>query len=650
MVKRKPLEAKVRRSRSQSVRSESKTSPDESAWFSNAAIRETIESVIIAFVLAFLFRTFEAEAFVIPTGSMAPTLMGKHKDLACPMCGYWYPVSASDDQRDETPANVRNSICPMCGFRADLGPNNPQKKSYLTYDGDRILVAKFPYELAEPKRWDIIVFKFPGNSTMNYIKRLVGLPGETIRIHDGDLWIHKPGQPQDFFEIGRKPPEKILAMLQPVYDNDLAPTITGKFKWPARWTPGPDAGWSNGKGSSKENPADLSSFEIDQSTKAEAWIRYNHRVPTYGQWDAHAVGAGIDAEKLTRDSWIEALKSTEASPESVPRRLISDFTAYDSGNSQPAPAEAKQSEEISAEREKAIDRNYGLHWVGDLALQFELESKSASGKVIADLVKGGHHFRCAFDLANGDADLTISGDESEAKAYHRNGKTPVVGVGRHAITFANVDDELTLWVDGKVVALTNPNKPQGNPASGPEQHPNGYDSEQLNDHVPTEEDLSPAGIGAEMATVKVSHIKILRDVYYIAVFKNKESPDEGPMQDFISLPDLKNDANWKRDFTKIPNGNMKTCEIRLNAADPAHQSEKDQFFVLGDNSAQSSDGRLWAARYPNHPFNPEYWVDRELLIGKALFIYWPHGWGYVPLPNGGYVNPIPNFGRMHLVR
>ena len=50
----------------------------------SAGIRETIESIAIAFVLAFLFRTFEAEAFVIPTGSMAPTLMGRHKDVICP--------------------------------------------------------------------------------------------------------------------------------------------------------------------------------------------------------------------------------------------------------------------------------------------------------------------------------------------------------------------------------------------------------------------------------------------------------------------------------------------------------------------------------------------------------------------------------------
>ena len=51
---------------------------------SASAIREAIESIVVAFILAFLFRTFEAEAFVIPTGSMAPTLMGRHKTCCVP--------------------------------------------------------------------------------------------------------------------------------------------------------------------------------------------------------------------------------------------------------------------------------------------------------------------------------------------------------------------------------------------------------------------------------------------------------------------------------------------------------------------------------------------------------------------------------------
>ena len=231
MAKRKPTELKSRRSPSEAARVESEAKQADASWFSPAAIRETVESVIIAFVLAFLFRTFEAEAFVIPTGSMAPTLMGKHKDLECPMCHYRYQVSASDHQiaipSNEVPARIYPCHLPDVPLHGRPSPRQSPRQSYPTYDGDRILVAKFPYEFADPKRWDVIVFKYPDDATMNYIKRLVGLPGETISIHDGDLWIHEPDQPEGHFEIARKPPEKILAMLQPVYDNDLAPTITG---------------------------------------------------------------------------------------------------------------------------------------------------------------------------------------------------------------------------------------------------------------------------------------------------------------------------------------------------------------------------------------------------------------------------------------
>src|SRR5512147_697097 len=80
--------------------------------------RETVESIAIAFVLAFLFRTFEAEAFVIPTGSMAPTLMGRHKDLECPKCHYNFQVSASEEvdrdgkEKPNAPL-IDRCVCPM---------------------------------------------------------------------------------------------------------------------------------------------------------------------------------------------------------------------------------------------------------------------------------------------------------------------------------------------------------------------------------------------------------------------------------------------------------------------------------------------------------------------------------------------------------
>ena len=56
---------------------------------------------MVAFTLALLFRAFEAEAFVIPTGSMAPTLMGRHKDLICDSCGIDYRVGCSAEEDDQ---------------------------------------------------------------------------------------------------------------------------------------------------------------------------------------------------------------------------------------------------------------------------------------------------------------------------------------------------------------------------------------------------------------------------------------------------------------------------------------------------------------------------------------------------------------------
>ena len=63
-------------------------------------IRDFVEQIVVAIILAILIRGFDAEAFVIPTGSMAPTLMGRHKEVTCPQCGYVYAVNASEETED----------------------------------------------------------------------------------------------------------------------------------------------------------------------------------------------------------------------------------------------------------------------------------------------------------------------------------------------------------------------------------------------------------------------------------------------------------------------------------------------------------------------------------------------------------------------
>src|SRR5262245_38634098 len=111
-------------------------------------MRETVESVVVAFVLAFLFRTFEAEAFVIPTGSMAPTLMGRHKDLTCENCGFPYRVTARPEVEDDgSPKRgvwMQSCQCPNCRYTMDIGTREQQSK-YPSYTEDRLLVGYFEY-------------------------------------------------------------------------------------------------------------------------------------------------------------------------------------------------------------------------------------------------------------------------------------------------------------------------------------------------------------------------------------------------------------------------------------------------------------------------------------------------------------------------
>src|SRR5687768_2900221 len=159
------------------------------------SIKETIESILIAFILAFVFRAFVVEAFVIPTGSMAPTLLGAHMRFHCDDCGYRFELnyrSANDPNGEPiiqpTAGRAVKAVCPNCGYRIPSSGGDPAYNPPVRY-GDRILVLKYLYLFQDPQRWDVIVFKNPTDPehTQNYIKRLVGRPNEKIAIIDGDV-------------------------------------------------------------------------------------------------------------------------------------------------------------------------------------------------------------------------------------------------------------------------------------------------------------------------------------------------------------------------------------------------------------------------------------------------------------------------------
>ena len=56
-------------------------------------------------------------------------------------------------------------------------------------DGDNLIVDKITYRFTDPQRFDIIVFPFQYGEKVYYIKRIIGLPGETIRVQDGEIYV-----------------------------------------------------------------------------------------------------------------------------------------------------------------------------------------------------------------------------------------------------------------------------------------------------------------------------------------------------------------------------------------------------------------------------------------------------------------------------
>jgi signal peptidase I len=78
-------------------------------------LREVVETVVFVIVLVLLLKTFDAEAFVIPTGSMATTLLGNHLDVTCPQCGHHFIVNASSENNGGgAPAKVTHGTCENC--------------------------------------------------------------------------------------------------------------------------------------------------------------------------------------------------------------------------------------------------------------------------------------------------------------------------------------------------------------------------------------------------------------------------------------------------------------------------------------------------------------------------------------------------------
>jgi signal peptidase I len=66
------------------------------------------------------------------------------------------------------------------------------------YEGQFVLVNKLAYRLGQPERGDVVVFHNPRNTNEDYIKRIIGLPGDSVEVHDGAVFINGEQLGEDF--------------------------------------------------------------------------------------------------------------------------------------------------------------------------------------------------------------------------------------------------------------------------------------------------------------------------------------------------------------------------------------------------------------------------------------------------------------------
>jgi signal peptidase I len=168
-------------------------------------------------------RFFVWDFYSMPTGSMAPTIIGEHYEIECPSCHARFPVVRRANENGSLQLSVQ---CPLCGKGSEhrLGAEDVRS-------GDQIRVSR----LATIGRFDVIVFRYPMNPSRSFVKRVVGLPGETIHFDErGDLLV-KVGEK---WAISRKPPEVQEALWFPVHDSRFTDPATPAWKLDdaARWS------------------------------------------------------------------------------------------------------------------------------------------------------------------------------------------------------------------------------------------------------------------------------------------------------------------------------------------------------------------------------------------------------------------------------
>lgn len=604
-------------------------------------IKETLEAIVIAIALAFVFRAFVLEAFIIPTGSMAPTLLGAHARYVDPDNGYRFESDWPLRDANDTPLPIDNQR-----RRDQLQARSPMTGRTLRpaghtipHAGDRILVQKFSYVFQDPARWDIVVFKAPHKPRYNFIKRMVGLPGDELYLLDGNVYVHHDN-PTALTTPGRAAQPTANERANTDHANQAA-----RIDWRVARKVDPHANrhWQRVQRTmwqpifdSRYTPIDADTDAAQANTTWSSPWRHesDHAAPggpagtaSTAHWSWHGRLAVFDPGPVTADDDTTGPTMPDATdPTTSGAGMAFDFEQghYDSLVAQ-HPYNQLSDDPYQLGNRSNYEPIEDTRLLADLIPASPEAVLTLSTTARLDHPQGRLYRIDAEFHAEGRARLTTTelaeDDRTPAAApvtlIDQSGQ-PLPSNRASRVELWCVDQALLLFRDGEQVGVTltfDAPMRQLMERKAPRHRPR----------------VRVLGRGGPIA---LTRLRLDRDVYYRSA----------ALQHNDAL------AGLARHRTHDGLGQLRhpiPPPIRLGA---------DEFFVLGDNSAESVDSRYWS--------DPDYWVQlhifgdgktprkrrgivpREYLIGRAFFVYFP-----APLPIPGTdLHVLPNFGEMRFLR
>ena len=223
--------------------------------------RITLQRLLIGGLLLLLglvvARVLSVQGWIRPirivSGSMANRLIGEHFTVPCADCGDVFRFGV------ESPPPTDCAVCPNCGYAQN------SVRAEWRGRGDRVFIDRAAYWLGTPQRFDLVAFRDPRLPVRLVVKRVLGLPGESISIRHGDLYVNG--------SLLRKSLSDFRRCAVPVFDQGKLPKIDGNL--PARWRADANhSGWASLGSGFSFTPQTAQSFSTE--TTAGDWLTYHH--------------------------------------------------------------------------------------------------------------------------------------------------------------------------------------------------------------------------------------------------------------------------------------------------------------------------------------------------------------------------------------